>query len=664
MTLKEGTPVKRPAEQVEIVVFGATPGGIGAAIAAARRGRKTILVEPSPLIGGMMTSGLGRTDIRSLEAAGEIFREFTQRIVQHYAGTYGSESERVKQCNRGLWFEPSVARRVLWDMLAEEGNVAVRCAHDLVSAEVGEGRLHSITVRERGGRSEALLKADIFIDATYEGDLAALAGVPYVLGRESRDDWNEEYAGKLYMYFGPSKEVFPGSTGEGDRSVQAYNFRLCLTKDPSNRATITKPPQYRRDDYTSLLGDVAAGRVRSIGDVMNMLPVPNAKTDCNNHHYCMCSTDLPEENGMYSEGDRETREAVIRRHREYVEGLLWFLQHEEALPEPFRAEAREWGYAADEFPETGHFPPQIYVREARRIKGEYTFTENDARLAPGLDRAPIHFDSIAIGDYAIDSHATRKREPAGRDQALEGFLGLGWLTEVYQIPFGVMAPQRVDNLLAPVAVSATHMGFGTIRMEPCWMQLGFAAGVAADLSIAADVPVRAVPIDLLQDELLASGQRITFFKDVAWSSEARAAAEYFGAKGFFTSYLAKLEEPITVGEASRWIAHARSLLGGKQLPPLPATDRLLPVGFDMGPRLPREEPSPRQHWAANPALSLSMTKRWLQVANRAVGGQVTDTLPSEERPVTRGEFCAVLYRLLKSGRDRLPASAGSARSRR
>lgn len=635
---------------VEVLVYGATPGGIGAAIAAARRGRKSLLIEPSAFIGGMMTSGLGRTDIRSLDSSGQIFREFTARVVQHYAGTYGPESEQVRQCNRGLWFEPSVARKVLWEMLKSEANVTVRCSCEIESVRVEAGRLRAVRVRSVGGADAMVVEADVFIDATYEGDLAAMAGVPYVIGREARDEWNEEYAGKLYMDYHPSKEVFPGSTGEGDDRVQAYNFRLCLTTDPGNRVPISKPAKYRRADYVSLIADVAAGRVQSIRDVLNILPVPNGKTDCNNHHYALCSTDLPEENGTYPEGDRQTRAAIVQRHRDYIQGLLWFLQNDAGLPDAFREEAGRWGYAADEFIETEHFPPQIYVREARRICGEYTFTENDARLAPGLERAPIHFDSIAVGDYQIDSHATRKRETAGRDRALEGFLGLAWLTEVYQIPYSVMVPQKIDGLLVPVAISATHMGFGTIRMEPCWMQLGFAAGLAADLSIAARIPVRHVPVDWLQDELLAAGQRITFFSDVAWESEARVAAEYFGTKGFFSSYQAELDKPLDVATASRWVAWARSLPGGRELPALPATDRLLPAGVDMGPRLPTKEASPRAKWAVEPLLKVGMARAWLRTANRALGVQVADTLSEDGRPITRGEFCLRLYALLRQKR--------------
>ncbi|MEF3304095.1 FAD-dependent oxidoreductase [Paenibacillus sp. GYB003] len=524
--------------EYDVAVYGATPGGIGAAIAASRRGRRTVLLEPSGHIGGLMTSGLGRTDIVSLESAGSIFREFAARVVEHYASTYGADSEQVKACNYGLWFEPSAASAVLQRMLDAETGLEVRRHCELTAAVVEDGAVRAIGIRDRHKESVYNIRAGLFVDATYEGDLAAAAGVPYDLGRESRDAWNEEYAGKLYMNFDPTKEVFPGSTGEGDDRIQAYNFRLCLTQNPDNRVPFRKPESYSREPYASLADDVKEGRIASIRDVMNMLPVPNGKTDCNNHHYCMCSTDYPEENGGYPEGDRETREAIVARHREYVQGLLWFLQTDEALPEPFRQEASQWGYAADEFEEYGHFPPQIYVREARRIRGEYTFTENDARLAPGLDGAPTQFDGVAVGHYPIDSHATRKREPAGQNKALEGFLGLGWITEMYQIPYGVMVPQLVDGLLVPVAVSATHMGFGTIRMEPCWMQLGFAAGVAADLSLAVGTPPRSVSVDRLQDALLAEGQLLFPLGAEELRSPAAAGAPSFGGDGFFAERLA------------------------------------------------------------------------------------------------------------------------------
>ncbi|MDF2723480.1 MAG: hypothetical protein K0Q59_3155 [Paenibacillus sp.] len=637
----------------DVVIYGATPGGIGAALAAARRGRKTLLFERSGHFGGLMTSGLGRTDISSREACGAVFREFIDKVYAYYLDTYGEQSEQVKQCNKGLFFEPSIAMRMLREMVEQESGLDVELNVELIRAATVDGKLKQVELRRLDDGTSRQVNGSVFIDATYEGDLAAMSGVPYRLGRESRDEWNEEYAGKLYMNFDGTKEVFPGSTGEGDERIQAYNFRLCLTQNPDNFVPIRKPDAYDRNDYASLIADVAEGRVRSIRDVSNMLPVPNGKTDCNNHHYCMCSTDLPEENTAYPDGDWPTREAFVARQRAYIQGLFWFVQHDEELPEAFRREAQTWGYAADEFVDSEHFPPQIYVREARRMNGEYTFTENDARISPGLGRTPVHHDSIAIGYYPIDSHATRKREPEGQNKALEGFYGLGWLTKPYQVPYGIIVPQRIDGLLVPVAVSASHMGFGTIRMEPCWMQIGFAAGVAADLAIARGYEVRALPIDWLQDALLAANQRLTFFADIAWDDPARAAAEYFGAKGLFPTYSAELSEPLGVIDASLVIARARALPGCGALPALPATDRMLPAGSDMGPRLPRTEPAPEQHWREHPRLSAAMAERWIGAAARALGCSYTGVTHADgDKCMLKGDFLARLYELIVSARSR------------
>lgn len=632
----------------EVVIYGATPGGIGAALGAARQGRRTLLLEPTDHLGGMLTSGLGRTDILSHDAFGAVFREFADRVHAYYLERYGEQSDQVKECNKGLFFEPSVAKRILQEMTSKENLLQIHMSAELKGVRVEGKRLLGIRVQTDAEEWE--IEGNLFVDGTYEGDLAELAGVPYRLGRESRDEWNEEYAGKLYMNFDESKEVYPGSTGEGDDRIQAYNYRLCLTQNQDNFVAITKPQRYEREDYSTLATDVAEQRIKSIRDVINILSVPNGKTDCNNHHYCMCSTDLPEENTVYVDGDRETREQFAKRQIQYIQGLLWFIQHDEELPEPFRKDAQSWGYAADEYTDYDNFPPQLYVREARRIQGEYTFTENDARLAPGLERAPIQFDSIAIGDYPIDSHAVKKREPEGQNKALEGFLGLNWLSEIYQIPFGVIVPQEIDGLLVPVAVSATHMGFGTIRMEPCWMQLGFAAGIAADLAITRGAEVRHVPIDALQISLLDREQRITYFEDAAWDHPARRAAEYFGTKGFFTSYAAGLDDPIPLSEASKLITWVRTLSGCRVLPVLPATDRLIPVGMDMGPRLPLEEADPRDYWRDRTLLTWAMMVQWIRVASRVLGisaGEDPDKKLNHESSVTRGTFMYRLYKLIR-----------------
>ncbi len=648
----------------EIFVYGATPGGIGAAIAAARKGRRVVLAEPTGHIGGLMTSGLGRTDIDWPEASGAIYREFLHKVLAHYTDRYGAGSRQVEDCRGGMFFEPSVASQLFAAMLdAEKPNLTVITGYLLKRAVTEHGRLVAVEAAAADGKLERW-QADAFIDATYEGDLAAAAGVPYLTGRESRDDWNEEYAGKLYMNFDPTKKVLPGSTGEGDHRIQAYNYRLCLTDVPEKRVTCYKPEVYQREDYTSLIGDVEAGRVKSIRDVLNILPVPNGKTDANNHHYCMCSSDLPEENQEYLEGDEYVRQRIRTRQRHYLEGLLWFLQNDESLPDAFRQDALRFGYAADEFSGNGHFPPQLYVREGRRICGEFMFTENDARLAPGLGRTPVHGDCVVVGSYAIDSHATRKREPEGENVALEGFLGLGWITDIYQVPYGVMVPQKVDGLLVPVAVSATHMGLGTIRMEPCWMQLGFAAGVAADLSLGLGIPERRLPIDLLQDRLLEEGQMITYFRDADPLTEEGAALQYWGAKGVFDGYEAQPNQPASVAFASRLLALARLLPGGRSLPALPASAAILPAGVDMGPRLPKDEPSPAEYWQANPMLTRPMLARWVETLNNRLSAEISfsgdasvnsgfsgGTHDSAGSIVRVGELCRIVYQFLKNNRS-------------
>jgi hypothetical protein len=640
-----------PTHQADVVILGGNPGGIGAALAAARRGRKTIMIEPSPYIGGLMASGLGVTDIRSLNAAGSVFREFASYVVQHYADTYGPDSEQVVHCREGLRFEPSVAKSIFKRMIEAEPLLTTLTSRELVSVEKEGDALTSITVRPIEGGKEEVYKAQLFVDATYEGDLAAMAGVPYSLGRESRDEWNEEYAGVLYQNF-RTKEVLAGSTGLGDDRIQAYNFRLCLTKNKDNQVPFRKPASYNREDYVSLIEDVAEGRVKGFSDVCNTVMIPNGKTDTNNHHYCLCSTDLPEENREYPEGSRKVRERIIKRHREYIQGLLWFLQNDEELPDWFKEDSRQWGYAADEFEDTDHFPPQLYVREARRIHGEYVFTENDARIAPGLDRSPIHYDSIASGDYGIDSHATRKREPIGQNIALEGFMAVGFLTGIYQVPYGIIVPQRIDRLLVPVAVSATHMGLGTIRMEPCWMQIGYAAGVAADVSIRTGRHVRDISVDKLQDELLKDNQVITYLQDVPWGTETSRAVQYFGAKGFFKGYDALPDVAVTVEQASSWIAFSRSLPGGGKLPALPASAAILPAGTDMGPKSPREEPSPREYWKEHPRLTGAMARRWIRVAGKAMNIDPGEPFADDDRPVTRAAFLNALYALLRESRNR------------
>jgi hypothetical protein len=587
-----------------VAVIGGTAAGVAAAVAATRDGAEVVLVEPSRHVGGLMTSGLGRTDIGARATIGGFFRRLVCDLRAYYVATYGPQSPQVKDCGDGYQLEPSVAERHLERLLAEQPGVTVlrgwRLAWDggvslleggrwLVEVAPGAGPDTPSGVPERRVTAVVLecvdangngattvgervrLEADVFIDATYEGDVALGAGAPYRVGREGREEFGESHAGMLYQDF-RSKLCYPGSTGAADRRVQDYNYRLCLTRDPANRLPIPQPASYDRARYASMVEDVLAGRLphfmgwHDVG-LLNQAPLPNGKTDCNNHHYAFLSSDWPEENFAYAEAGPARRREIAQAHRAYTEGLVWFAQHDPELPEWFRAEALEWGFAADEFQDNGGFPRQMYVREAARIVGDYVFSARDAQRDTGGGRTPVHWDSVACGGYGIDSHATRKREDHlaegehdGRRFALEGFFSIA--SAPYQLPYRIMLPLGVDGLLVPVAVSATHLGFGTLRMEPTWMALGEAAGTAAALALRSGVRVRDVPRGALQRTLLRHGQVIAFFQDVPPARfpgheeqppDLSAAIQFWAARGFFATYQAQPDAPLAAGEASRWV---------------------------------------------------------------------------------------------------------------
>ncbi len=492
----------------DVVIVGGTPGGIMAAIAAARGGRTAVILERTRHVGGLPANGLGATDIATRGATGGLFAEFVGRIHTHYVETYGANSPQAKDSSDGYHFEPSVAEKIFKGLLAEHPRVTVLLMRQFdalpENVQLNQGQLTHIDVLDRQSGRRERFQGKVFIDATYEGDLAAAGGVPYRLGRESYDEYKEPRAGQLYVEWrGP---VGPGSTGMGDNAVQSYNYRLPLTRRRDNQVPIMKPKNYNRAEYVSLIDDVRLNRVPApagarrgeiafdgIGRIVNMVVLPNGKTDANNQHAAFLSTDLPEENWPWPTSSWEWRDRFAERQRDYTLGLLWFVQNDPELPEDFRQRTREWGLSKDEYIDNDHFPRQVYVREGRRIVGEHLFTAHDALPVKDDLRPPLYANSITASHYALDSHAVRKREP-GRVH-LDGFFS--YVSKPYTVPYGVMLPQKVDNLLTPVPVSGTHIGFSTLRMEPCWMALGQAAGVAASLSVEAGVPVRKVNVEQL-----------------------------------------------------------------------------------------------------------------------------------------------------------------------
>ncbi len=561
--------VPSPA-RYDLVIVGATPAGIAAAIAAAREGASVVLLERVAHVGGLPANGLGVTDIKTRAATGGLFREFIGRVRAHYATTYGPDSAQLRDCRDGYRFEASVAEAVFEAMLAEHPRIVVLRQRQFDArpdrVTLDGPHLRELRVLNRTSGQLEAYAGDTFIDATYEGDLAAAAGVPFRVGREGRDEFGEPMAGRIYKLWTGS--VGEGSTGEADAAIQAYNYRLCLSDDPTRRVPVPKPASYNRADYASLVDDIRLDHApippayrhweqdwHGLGRVLNISRLPNGKTDANNQHAAFLSSDLAEENWPWPTADWEWRDRFAQRLRDYILGLIWFAQNDPELPEELRQKAAKWGLAKDEYTDNGHFPRQVYVREARRIRGLYTFTARDATpTGPGL-RPPVHADSVTASHYEIDSHACRKREP-GRVH-LDGFLS--YPTEPYTVPYRVMVPEKIDGLLVPVAVSASHVGYGTLRMEPCWMALGEAAGLAAVLGQRAGTSVRDLPVRGLQERLLDRGAVLIYVSDVGVDDPRFRDVQRQALEGRVPGFAF---EPPTGGERSR--AKTRRREGGRE----------------------------------------------------------------------------------------------------
>lgn len=567
----------------DLVIVGGNPGGIMAAISAARMGKKSVILERTPYVGGLPANGLGATDIATRAATTGLFREFVDRVKQYYVDTYGKDSEQVRMCSDGYHFEPSVGARVFGEMLEEQKeNITVLTNRqfdaDDANITMHDNRIERIRILNRGNEEMEEYTGSVFLDATYEGDLGAAARVPFRVGREGKEEFNEPGAGRVYKYWGGPEG--PGSTFQGDNSVQSYNYRLCLTDNPANRVLFAKPARYNREDYASIVEDVWTGRNTDaamqrvtkemmeenrrhikagnpsklpgdkwgIAKITNIVHVPNRKTDANNQHGVFVSTDLPEENWPWPTSSWEWRDRFSQRLREYIEGLFYFAQNDPELPAHFRKDAREWGLSKDEYTDNGNFPRQVYVREGRRFEGLYFFTANDAIPVSIGSRPPVNATSITASHYALDSHAVRKREE-GRIH-LDGFLS--YPSAVYTVPYGVMVPRQVDNLLLPVPVSGSHIGFSTLRMEPCWMAMGQAAGIAASMAIDDKVKVQNVDICGLQEKLIDQKATLIYFKDVKETSPHFRLVQQMGLKGYLPGWNASLDEPVDAETLAAW----------------------------------------------------------------------------------------------------------------
>jgi len=518
----------------DIVVYGGTAAGVMAAVQAKRMDRSVIVVCPDQHLGGLSSGGLGFTDTGDKSVIGGLAREFYGRVYEHYQrpeawrwqkreayGNRGQGTPAIDGAQRTMWiFEPHVAEKIFEDLVAEYEIPVIR--DEWLDRERGVARsgrrIESITMLS-GNR----YRARVFIDATYEGDLMAAAGVAYHVGREARsvydEQWNGVQTGVLHHrhHFGvlnqridpyvapgdPSSGVLPrispdppGEYGAGDAKVQAYCFRMCLTRVPENRVPFAKPEGYDPGVYELLVRIFDAGWRETFH---KFDPIPNDKTDTNNHG--PMSTDNIGMNYDYPDASYERRREIIREHETYQKGWLYFIANDPRVPEEVRREMNRWGLARDEFVDNGHWPHQLYVREARRMIGRYVMTENEL-----LKRRPTP-EPIGMGSYGIDSHNVQRYiTPEGYVQN-EGDIGVS-TQGPYQIALGSIQPKReqCDNLLVPVCVSSSHIAFGSIRMEPVFMILAQSAATVAALAIERDVAVQDVPYGRVRERLLADGQ--------------------------------------------------------------------------------------------------------------------------------------------------------------
>lgn len=507
----------------DVLVYGATPGGIAAALAAAKSGSSVLLIEPTARIGGLTTSGLSHTDFHSLESLSGAFLDFSQRVEAHYAKTYGKDSPQVKDSFHGSFAEPKVNLLVFEQMLVEQKAITVRTRLTLASVAMRKGgelnRMESATFTGADG-NPVTFTAKVFVDGSYEGDLMAKAGVPWRVGREGQSEYDESLA--------PAK---------ADAQLQAYNFRFIATREAANRITPLAPPGYRREDFLPALVHLESGKINKLfawgfepgGAMKAHTPVlPNGKYDINDVSRGLVRLSLPGKNLGWPDGDAAARAKIFAEHLRDNAGLLYFLQNDDAVPAKFRAEAREWGWCKDEFTDTGGLPPQLYVREARRMVGARIYTQRDSEHAPGDARAVLHRDAIAMGDYGNNCHGTAREGTRFDGKHTGEFYNA---VPPYQIPYGTLLPKEVANLLVPVACSASHVGFCALRLEPIWMSLGQAAGHAAAMAAKDGVPVQRVSVPAVQRRLLADHSALIYVSDIPPGHADFAAVQWWGMNG-------------------------------------------------------------------------------------------------------------------------------------
>lgn len=519
----------------DVVIYGGTSAAITTAVQLIRMNKTVLIVCPEKHIGGLSASGLGFTDLGNKEVIGGISKEFYQSVYNHYQseeawnwqprneyGNVGQGTTAIDDVNKTMWtFEPHVAEDIFEKMVKDNSIKIIRdkwLDRDN-GVEMKDGGIVSITML-----SGEKYTAKVFVDGTYEGDLMAAAGVNYHVGREANSVYNEQWNGvqkeefhhshnfadrKISPYIIPGDSTSgvlpristedPGEQGSGDKRVQAYNYRLCTTNAEGNIVAFEKPENYDPAEYELLRRVFESGRYSMFGGGK----IPNKKRDVNN--VGPFSSDNIGMNFEYPEASYEERKVILDEHINYHKGLLYFWGHDESVPERFRISIKKWGLAKDEFQDNGHWPYQIYVREARRMLGEYVMTENEILGKKKVSK------SIGMGSYTMDSHNAQRYITKDGYVQNEGDLGVD-ADEPYQIHLGTILPKQNEckNLIVPLAVSSSHIAFGSIRMEPVFMILGQSAGTLAALAIENNVDIHEVSFEVLSNKLIEDDQVLEY----------------------------------------------------------------------------------------------------------------------------------------------------------
>jgi len=517
----------------DVIIYGGTSAAITAAMQVVKSGKTVLVVSPDKHLGGLSAGGLGFTDTGNKSVIGGLAREFYHRLFLHYQkpeawkwqkmeeyGNKGQGTPAMDGSERTMWiFEPHAAEQVFEDFV-KENNIKVYRNEWLDRANgVKKENGKIVSIKTLSGKT---FRGKMFIDATYEGDLMAAAGVQYHVGREANSVYNEKWNGVQAGIFhhnhyfkknispykvedDPKSGLLPyvsdekiAENGSGDNKIQAYCFRMCLSANPENRIPFEKPEGYNPDNYELLARVYKAGWTETFAKYD---PIPNKKTDTNNHG--PFSTDFIGQNYEYPEASYESRKEIIKAHELYQKGLMYFLTHDLRVPAGVRKEMSKWGLPKDEFKDNGGWPHQIYVREARRMIGKGVMTENHT-----LGLEPVS-QPIGMGSYALDSHNTQRYIKEGGFVQNEGDIGVH-PKKPYSISYTSITPKKEDcqNLLVPVCLSSTHIAYGSIRMEPVFMILGQSAASAAVQAINAKVAVQDIDYLKLREQLLKDKQRL------------------------------------------------------------------------------------------------------------------------------------------------------------